>query len=70
MTTCTDPQFRYIAVPGWWSPCLTCGELAWSHPRADPLADLRNTMRLARYGGTSEDYPPTMRPLPAGHPDL
>ncbi len=60
--TCTDPRFRWLGV--WWSPCLTCGALAWTHPQADPLADIRNTIERALSGESAEKHPPVMRPVP------
>lgn len=56
---CPDPQFRFLG--GWWSPCLTCGRLAWNHEQPDPLADLRNQIHAAQLGLGPEVYPPVMR---------
>jgi hypothetical protein len=58
---CPDPYFEYIG--GWWSPCLYCGRLAWDHPQADPLQDLRNTIKAAEQNLPYHQFPPTMRNL-------
>jgi hypothetical protein len=61
---CTDPDFRWVDECGWWSPCASCGRVAWEHEQADPLADLRNQYTMYLNHGHPRDYPPAMRSMP------
>jgi hypothetical protein len=55
-----QPRFEFIEDRGYWSECRTCGRLAWDHEQADPLADIRNHLRVWVDGDSTRDYPPTM----------
>ena len=60
--TCPEPTFRYHRESGWWGPCGSCGELARSHAQADPLGDIKNSMRIAAEHLDPADFPPVVRP--------
>lgn len=42
---CNNPHFEWNAKKHYYGPCTSCGNLAWDHPQADPVADIKNTMR-------------------------
>ncbi len=62
-SVCRYPEFRYIWERQCWSACINCRKLAWDHPQADPVQDLRNRMVQVRTGLPPDQFPPTMRPL-------
>lgn len=57
---CAQPHFPFDAMRGWYLACTACGRLAWDHEQADPLADIRNTVREMHDGLPTS--PPVMRP--------
>lgn len=59
---CRDPRFTWLGP--YWSPCQSCGRLAWDHEQADPLQDVRNYLEQISRGLDGSHFPPTMRELP------
>ncbi len=57
---CPTPDFVYSRELGVWSHCVRCHRLAWDHPQADPVQDVRNYHRIQRDRLDPADFPPVM----------
>lgn len=61
LPACPDPAFPFDEALGCYEACTTCGQLAWAHAGADPIADMLNT---ARETSTEAFLEPGFRPSP------
>ncbi len=62
--TCHNPAFTWRPAFGSYSPCTSCGRLAWDHEQCDPVADVARHYAWYNSGDDGPPPPPVMRPLP------